>query len=283
MNKLTLRNGITAHCIVKNEENWVWYAINSIINYVDEIFVYDTGSQDKTIKIIQSIKNSKLKFKTFKNINGVKMTEFYQKMIDETKTTWIMVVDGDEIWYEDSIKEVLGVIKNGDNKQFGIITPFYSLVGDIFHYQREDSGKYQIGPHKGHVTIRAMNMAAIKGFKAGGLNRSLGYFSKFDMPVQELDFRKYYVMSRKFFHTTHLQRSSKDEVILYPEKRKKKLETGIAFPHDFYYPEVFFIPRPSFVPSPWRRMNTSFVFMAYPLNILRIAKRKFDYRRTSDV
>jgi len=39
-----MKDAITAHMIVKNEEQWVWYALQSILPYVDKVIVYDTGS-----------------------------------------------------------------------------------------------------------------------------------------------------------------------------------------------------------------------------------------------
>ena len=51
---------IWAHTLVKNEERFVWFAINSVIDYVDEMRVWDNGSSDSTVKIIKSIKNSKI-------------------------------------------------------------------------------------------------------------------------------------------------------------------------------------------------------------------------------
>jgi len=51
---------IVAHTLIKNEENFVWYALNSVIDYVDEIKIgLDSGTSDKTEEIIRNIKNSK--------------------------------------------------------------------------------------------------------------------------------------------------------------------------------------------------------------------------------
>ena len=44
-----MKNDITVHCVVKNEERWIWFAINSILDIAEKILVYDTGSTDKTV------------------------------------------------------------------------------------------------------------------------------------------------------------------------------------------------------------------------------------------
>ena len=50
---------IVAHILVKNEEKWIWYSLMSVLDYVDEILVWDAGSTDRTVEIIKTIsKNS---------------------------------------------------------------------------------------------------------------------------------------------------------------------------------------------------------------------------------
>lgn len=272
--KMEIKKGITAHCIVRNEENWVWYAINSVIAHVDEIFVYDTGSEDNTIAVIKTINSPKLTYKAFQNVSGETITDLYQDMLNKTHTSWMLVLDGDEIWFEDSIKSVRELILKDGQKWFGIVTPFYTLMGDIYHYQEEAAGRYQIGPYKGHITIRAMNKDAIPGFQVGGIYRSLGYFDGNGIPIQKLDYRKFYRLDKPFFHTTHLPRSPKDETITYPERRKRKYELGIEFPYDFYYPEVFFRHRPDIVPPPWGKMARGYILQAAVQTPVKKLKRR---------
>ena len=51
---------IWANCLIKNEERWVWYALQSVLPYVDKILVWDTGSTDNTVEIIKTIKSNKI-------------------------------------------------------------------------------------------------------------------------------------------------------------------------------------------------------------------------------
>ena len=41
--------------MVKNEEYWIWYALTSVAPHVDEILVFDNGSQDRTVEIVREI------------------------------------------------------------------------------------------------------------------------------------------------------------------------------------------------------------------------------------
>ena len=52
---------LTVHCVVKNEEKWIWFAIESIRDIAKEIIIYDTGSTDNTVEIIKTIKDKKIK------------------------------------------------------------------------------------------------------------------------------------------------------------------------------------------------------------------------------
>ena len=46
---------VWAHTLVKNEERYIWYAVMSVIDWVDKILIWDTGSTDKTVEIIKEI------------------------------------------------------------------------------------------------------------------------------------------------------------------------------------------------------------------------------------
>ena len=86
----------------------------SVINYVDKIIIYDTGSDDKTIDIINKINNKKI------ILREIKTDKFYedklrQQMLNETTSDWFIVLDADEIWWDDSIKLITDLIrKDGD-------------------------------------------------------------------------------------------------------------------------------------------------------------------------
>lgn len=48
-------SNITVHTLVKNEEKWIWFSIMSVINFVDKLIIFDTGSTDNTVRIINEI------------------------------------------------------------------------------------------------------------------------------------------------------------------------------------------------------------------------------------
>ncbi|MEK9201171.1 MAG: glycosyltransferase, partial [Patescibacteria group bacterium] len=134
---------IVVHTLVRNEQNWIWYALNSIIDYVDEIMVWDNNSTDDTVKIIKSISSSKIKFHQAGDLDKDSFTKARQKMLEETSSDWIMMLDGDEIWPQAAISEAVDLIHSGKNLEY-LVHPYSNLVGDVFHYQDESAGRYTI-------------------------------------------------------------------------------------------------------------------------------------------
>lgn len=250
---------IVAHCLVKNEENFIWFSINSIIDYVDEVLVWDHGSRDSTIQIIKSIKNPKIKFK---KVSG-KVSELRQEMLNQTEADWIFILDGDEIWYEAGIKDLVEKIKN--SKYGVLVSPNYLLVGDMFHYQENVAGRYRILNKIGHYNIRAIRKTL--GLHVVGTYPNEAYVNKSGVKVQELPHSSVLFLNDKYLHASFLLRSCKD-------RKKIKYEIGETFPLDFYYPEVFFKYRPKNIKSPWKIMTLGYKLVANVLTPLKKIRRR---------
>ncbi len=233
---------LIAHCLVKNEERFIWYAINSVIDFVDEIMVWDQGSSDKTIDIINSINSKKIKFR---KVEG-SVADLRQRMLDDTTADWILVLDGDEVWYKESLSKLKSAIQ-GDASAELVVVPNYMLVGDMYHHQENVAGKYKIGRRMGHYNIRLIkrNIADLKVF---GEYPAEGYSGKNGVKIQDFPEDKILFFDNKYIHASFLPRSTKDI-------KKIKYEIGEEFPKDFYYPEVFFEERPGVVPSVWGKMS----------------------------
>lgn len=270
---------IWAHMIVRNEERFVWYSVMSVIEYVDKILVWDTGSDDKTVEIIREIEKrypKKVSFKQVGKVDPESFTAARQRMLEKTSSDWILILDGDEVWWEGSIKKVVNLIKTKGKELDSIVNRYYNLVGDIYHYLEENAGKYNIDGRRGHLTIRAMNMN-IPGLSAQKPHGIQGYYDKNGKLIQQRPkTERYFVSARAFLHFTHLLRSKDRLLDKEVPKRKKKLKyaLGSSFPLDFYYPEVFFKPRPNFIPSPWVATDKQFRVRSYVLSSARIVKRR---------
>lgn len=242
---------IWANTIVYNEENFIWFAIMSVVDHVDKILVWDTGSKDKTLEIIkemQKVKGDKIEFKEVGEVDKYQFTKMRQAMLDQSACDWILLLDGDEVWWDNSIKKVVDTIhKRGDSLD-AIVVPFYNVVGDIYHYQPDSVGQYQLLGRKGHLTIRAINRY-IKGLHLEGAYGEEGYLDGDNVPIQKRNPEKLIFLDAPFLHLTHLRRTQKDD------HRKYKYELGKPLPKNFKYPEIFHKTRPKLVSSPWRRRS----------------------------
>lgn len=270
---------IWAHTLVKNEERYLWFAVESVIYYVDKLLLWDTGSTDKTRQIIELLKKKhpgKIETEYFSEVTPEEYTELRQKMLQETNSDWFIIVDGDEVWWDEGIKELVSVIRNGGKGYETIVNGSYNIVGDIFHYQEEYAGKYVIDGVRGHITIRAIKRY-IPGLYTAKPHGQHGYYDKNDVLVQDRSKDKRFHLNKKtYLHFTHVLRSSSAESDSLVPKRSPKLkyELGISFPRDFYYPEVFFLERPDIIPSPWIKFDRAFMKRSLIETPLRKIKRR---------
>lgn len=268
---------ILGNTIVKNEEKYIWFAITSVISYMDKILVWDTGSTDKTvdiIKLVQKEYKNKIIFKEAGPVDKNSFTDLRQKMLDETKSDWFFVLDGDEIWWDKSIKSLIEVVHEKGNDLDLIVTPFYSVIGDIYHYQEEKAGKYELAGRKGHLNIRAINRK-IPGLHVDKPYGQEGYFDGKGIAIQDRDPERIYYLNEPYLHFSNIKRSSgaEDKKVMQREK-KIRYETGLKFPRNFKYPEVFHKDKPNQVPSPWEIMSTGYKIRAAIETPLRKLKRR---------
>lgn len=275
-----MRRTITAHSLVKNEARFVWYSVMSVIDHVDKVLLWDTGSTDGTLEIIREMQRlesarSKMEFREVGSVSPEEFAIVRQEMLDATSTDWFIVVDGDEIWWEDSIAVVVAEIQERGDEIESIVVPTVNLVGDIFHYQEREAGGYVLAGRRGHLALRGVNRK-VPGLRSERPHGTWGWTDEDGKMIQDRDPRKIISLDAPYIHATHLQRSS----TLVKEKdvpkrvQKLKHEVGIPFPADFYYPEVFFRSRPEIVPSPWRKMERGFWLRAGVETPFRRIKRR---------
>lgn len=272
---------IIAHTLVKNEARWLWYSVSSVIDYVDKLLLWDTGSTDGTPEIIEELRKrypDKIEFRLYGPVTSETFTMARQEMLEATTSDWFIVVDADEIWWEDSIKKVTGLIKEKGNELESIVVPTINPVGDIFHRQEEAAGRYILAGRIGHYNLRAVNRK-IPGLHSQGAHGVWGWVDGDNRMIQDRG-SKVGFLDAPYLHTTFLPRAGegKDAEVI---KRGKKLkhEIGEPFPKDFYYPEAFFRPRPGIVPSPWKKMGPGFKLVSYLVTPLRKLKRRIWWGR----
>ncbi len=247
---------LTAHCLVRNEEKWVWYAINSVLEFVDKVLVYDTGSTDKTVEIIKSISNPKVILEQKGRVNKKQYTRLRQEMLERTKTFWFLILDGDEVWSRKSIKELRVSIDNAPQIKEAVVVPLWLCVGDIFHYDAFWAAHANFNHPQGvrsYMQIRAVRI--VPGLKAVGEYGFEAYADRQDQNISDWNYERLIFLNEKYWHMSLLPRSrdlAHDREVMQ-RALKTRFIRGTPFPDGFKYPDVFKLARPSIVPSPWRR------------------------------
>ena len=253
-----MKKTIWGNTLVKNEDRYIWFAVESVIGYLDKLLIWDTGSSDKTVEIIKDLIKKypdKIIFREYGEVDRQTFTKARQKMLEVTDSDWVFILDGDEVWWEASIKKVREVIEEKGDSLDLLVNPTINPIGDVYHYQESQAGQYQIAGKKGHFNIRVVNR------RIPGLHFDLPYgqeglFDDNNKPIQERDVNRILFLDAPYFHLTHLQRSTNnqnDQVL--DRASKKKFELGISFPKGFKFPEVLYFDRPSIVLSPWQKAS----------------------------
>lgn len=269
---------IWGNTLVKNEDRFIYFTLMSVIDYLDKLLVWDSGSTDKTVDIIKEIiklKPGKILFQEIGRVDENSFTLARQQMLDETKGDWLFVLDGDEVWWQDSIKKVVKTINKEGNKLDLIVNPYYAVVGDIYHYQEEEAGQYHLMGRKGHLNVRAINRK-IPGLHVEKPYGQEGYFDKRGKAVQNRDQRRQAFLDAPYLHFSNIRRSSLpggDQRVMQ-RNRKIRHELGHKFPANFKYPKVLYQQRPEIVLSPWQGMGTSYKLRAALETPLRKFKRR---------
>jgi glycosyltransferase involved in cell wall biosynthesis len=265
---------LTAHMIVKNEEKWIWFSLMSVINLVDEIMVWDTGSTDNTEAIVKSIKNSKIKYKQVGSVDAYGLTKMRNLMVKESKNAeWIFILDGDEVWPSVSIGKSIEVIQKNSNLSC-LVNPYINLVGDLYHKLPSSAGRYKIHEFEGDFAIRFINRH-IPGLHISGEHGRQTYMDSKGTPIQNYPRSKIGYCDLPYWHMTHLRRSASRNLDQEVPKRgfKFKTEIGEKVPKSVPIPEVFSLKRPDIVSDPWTKSGLKFTILGSVLTPIKKLKR----------
>lgn len=269
------RPRIVAHCLVRNEERFIWYSLHSVLPYVDQIMVWDTSSTDGTNDIVKSIESTKIKFKQVGPVDANTFTDVRNQMLKETPpdTHWLMILDGDEIWPENSIKKATDFTRDHIELE-SIVVRTNNLVGDIYHRSPDWAGKYHLAGRVGHLNLRFINLKKIKGLHLEKPHGQQGYFDGRGVLIQDRDGVCFLDVS--YSHATHLQRSSnkQNDLAVIKRAKKYKIELGVKIPKSDI-PEVFFKKHPQNVPDVTNKASLWYYLAASLLVVPRFLKQKF--------
>ena len=118
-------------CLIKNEQNFVAWALMNAIDFCDEILILDNMSEDSTLKIVARIANS------FEHIEVIQVRhcnnthKYVEKFAGSP--TWVLKIDGDEILDPIGLMELRKELKMGDYNEFWkVSSSMVNVVGMDF-------------------------------------------------------------------------------------------------------------------------------------------------------
>lgn len=198
---------LTAHCLVKNEEVFIQQVIESVIDFVDTVLVFDTGSSDNTVAIVRELQvkyGAKIIFELKGAADHARHTLLRQEMVERTKTDWWMVLDGDEVWSRAAMQEAVAIMSNQPQIDC-IIAPFYLCVGDVYHATRR-APQIEMFNKKEYWYPRFFR--AKPGMRwQGDYNQDTVYNESGEVFFA---IKNTAVLKHRYWHLTHLRRSSVD-------------------------------------------------------------------------
>jgi glycosyltransferase involved in cell wall biosynthesis len=257
--------------IVKNEDEWVWYALQSVLPYADQILVTDTGSSDHTVELIKSIASAKIKFSQIHVSSAAEVTAARASQLEATKTDWLWIVDGDEVYTETGAKEIKSVITQSVHN--GIAVRRFDLLGDVYHRQVESVGEYRMLGTSGHLVTRLIRRSAFPGLKLDRPYPLEAYVDQKGRVIHSYDENKWYVTTNHLYHAMYLRRSSLGGNLPMLNRSKYRVESGLSI-HD-ELPSVFTLARPSFLPDPLTHRSAQYELAASIITPVKNFKRKY--------
>jgi tetratricopeptide (TPR) repeat protein len=131
--------------IVKNEEDWIEGALDSVKGAVDEIILGDTGCTDRTLELAQRFSPKVLTFQWPEDF-----AEARNRTLAEARHPWILVLDADERIAGQDLPILRDAMQQGKDG-FHLIQRNYVLGNQVFGWTPND-GKYAEGAgHAGYV------------------------------------------------------------------------------------------------------------------------------------
>lgn len=102
--------------LVRNEENFLPWALNNIIDFCDEIILVDNMSSDSTCRIIDDFARFHRKIHSHRIHNAMKSHALIAKYANTN--TWIFGVDGDEVYDPIGLINIRNNIKTNKYKNY---------------------------------------------------------------------------------------------------------------------------------------------------------------------
>jgi len=139
---------VTAHVMVRNEENYIEPVMDSIIQAgFREVLVVDCASQDRTFeKLVPYGRLDRVRLTRTAILTPEENGQVRQWLTDRTRTRWAMIIDGDEYYWPYVLRRLLK-LEIPEGKKFG-----YTTLANV---QLDDEGYYVASQFSKHAFFDA--------------------------------------------------------------------------------------------------------------------------------
>src|SRR5581483_907647 len=138
--------GISLCMIVKNEEDWVAGAVESVRSIVDEVIIVDTGSTDSTPDRIRTLGTKVLNLKwtdSFAQARNVSLAE--------AREPWILVLDADERIAARDLPYIKDAVRKGAADGYHLTQRNYVFGNQMFGWAANTSTYEEGARYSGYV------------------------------------------------------------------------------------------------------------------------------------
>lgn len=128
---------ISTCMIVKNEENNINNCLYKLLKFSDEIIVVDTGSNDRTVEIINSMNDNRIHLKFFDWIDDFSKARNYA--LSFATKQYVYIADADEDIDDENINKILQ-LKSCLLEEIDIVQMYYTnqlCNGTTYNYDKE--------------------------------------------------------------------------------------------------------------------------------------------------
>jgi len=130
-------------CVVKNQDDYVYYAIKSVLPYVDRMVVFVNDGNDRTYQ-----EAMRAGAEVYKKTG--QLADLRNEAADMLNCDWVWWFDGDEVWPQESAMKVRDVVSSYDKDLDTSIlsVKLVRFVDDRFHWDGQTHAMPRIYRHK---------------------------------------------------------------------------------------------------------------------------------------
>lgn len=161
---------IVGVCLVKNEQNFVAWALMNVVQFCDKILVMDNMSEDRTKEIVDSIAAQYNHIEVIQVKHGHKTHKFIEDYVNSS--SWILKIDGDEIYDPVGLTTLRKKLLEGEFDQYWSVQAYSTHVLGI---NFEKSISFGFVPPDAEPGLFMVNMNSMVKWRAKNKERLHGH------------------------------------------------------------------------------------------------------------